>query len=321
MLPRVVRWMGMAAVFVAVAGASAYLTLTFLIGSEDEVIVPDLVGKDVVHILGLLTDLGLNTKVDGAEYSETVPENRVIFQDPPPGETVKVGRDVRIVLSRGPSSVATPALTGLSLEQAGILLEKQGLVRGYTAKVHSRSVEENRIIAQNPAPGDRVARGDRVALLVSLGRAPEHVKMPELSGLDLSDAVLVLEKHRLVPGEIESFPFEGYPENAIVGQDPPSGHRIARGRPVRLVINRSTSPAGAGAGMLSTGVGLVRHSAAAGYLKRHIRVILEAYGTSLRLYDELVEPGEEIWILVPRYNDATVFIYEDGTLILNQHFE
>ena len=34
--------------FLLVAGASAYLTLTFIIKSEDTVIVPDLVGKDVV---------------------------------------------------------------------------------------------------------------------------------------------------------------------------------------------------------------------------------------------------------------------------------
>ncbi len=38
-------------VFLVVAGASAYLTLTFIIKSEDTVIVPDLVGKDVVTAL------------------------------------------------------------------------------------------------------------------------------------------------------------------------------------------------------------------------------------------------------------------------------
>ena len=44
-------------VFLIIAGASAYLTLTFIIKSEDTVIVPDLVGKDVVTALERLTDL------------------------------------------------------------------------------------------------------------------------------------------------------------------------------------------------------------------------------------------------------------------------
>ncbi len=42
---------------------SAYLTLTFIIKSEDKVVVPDIVGKDVVLILEMLSDLGLITMV------------------------------------------------------------------------------------------------------------------------------------------------------------------------------------------------------------------------------------------------------------------
>ena len=55
--------------FILIVGASAYLTLTMIIKSEDTVIVPDLAGKNVVYTLELLTDLGLNTKVEGSEYS------------------------------------------------------------------------------------------------------------------------------------------------------------------------------------------------------------------------------------------------------------
>ena len=69
-------------VFLIIAGASAYLTLTFIIKSEDTVIVPDLVGKDVVTALEQLTDLQLNTKVNGSEYSRQFPKNHVTYQEP-----------------------------------------------------------------------------------------------------------------------------------------------------------------------------------------------------------------------------------------------
>ncbi|MCG2757790.1 MAG: PASTA domain-containing protein, partial [Desulfobacteraceae bacterium] len=68
---------------------SAYLTLTFIIKSENKVVVPDLVGKDVVLILEMLSDLGLNTKIKGSEYSDNVPKNHVIFQEPEPGSEIK----------------------------------------------------------------------------------------------------------------------------------------------------------------------------------------------------------------------------------------
>ena len=59
--------------FILLAGISAYLTLTFLIKGEDTVVVPKLAGKKVVEVLQTLSDLGLNTKVGGSEYHDTVP--------------------------------------------------------------------------------------------------------------------------------------------------------------------------------------------------------------------------------------------------------
>jgi serine/threonine-protein kinase len=67
---------GVAFAFVVVAGISAYLTLTLIIKSEDTVIVPDLEGKDVVYALELLTELELNTKVKGSEYTTDIPNFR-----------------------------------------------------------------------------------------------------------------------------------------------------------------------------------------------------------------------------------------------------
>jgi len=66
MIVKILKIAALCTAFLLVAGASAYLTLTYIIKSEDTVIVPDLVGKDVVSALELLTDLQLNTKVSGS---------------------------------------------------------------------------------------------------------------------------------------------------------------------------------------------------------------------------------------------------------------
>ena len=77
MISRILKLAALFFLFVLIAGTSAYLTLTLIIKSEDTVVVPDLSGKNVVYVLELLTDLGLNTKVKGSEYSADVPENIV----------------------------------------------------------------------------------------------------------------------------------------------------------------------------------------------------------------------------------------------------
>ncbi|UCF94094.1 MAG: PASTA domain-containing protein, partial [Desulfobacterales bacterium] len=94
-MARVIKMTMWGMAFLFTAGASAYITLTLIIKSEDTVIVPDLVGKDVVLALEFLTDLDLNTKVRGSEYSVDMPKNQVIFQDPEPGSEIKKGRDVK----------------------------------------------------------------------------------------------------------------------------------------------------------------------------------------------------------------------------------
>ena len=76
MIPRVLKIAALFFVFIFIVAGSAYLTLTLIIKSEDTVVVPDLIGKDVVYVLELLTDLGLNTKVEGSEYSAEVPKKQ-----------------------------------------------------------------------------------------------------------------------------------------------------------------------------------------------------------------------------------------------------
>jgi beta-lactam-binding protein with PASTA domain len=81
MISRVLKIAILFFVFILVVGASAYLTLTMIIKSEDTVVVPDLAGKNIVYALELLTNLGLNTKIEGSEYSAEMNKKYFIFQE------------------------------------------------------------------------------------------------------------------------------------------------------------------------------------------------------------------------------------------------
>ena len=51
MIVRIIKISALLIALVLVVGISAYLTLTTIIKSEDTVVVPDLVGKDIVNAL------------------------------------------------------------------------------------------------------------------------------------------------------------------------------------------------------------------------------------------------------------------------------
>ena len=309
------------AVFSIVAGVSAYLTLTFIIKSEDSVIVPDLVGKDVVTALELLTDLQLNTKVNGSEYNRQFPKSHVIYQEPEPGSEIKKDRDIRIILSKGPKEIAMPNLTSLSHRQARMILEENDISLGHLTHTYSNRVENDHIIVQVPPAGTMIVRKSPADLMVSLGPRPLAYIMPEIEGMSLEKSLLMVERTNLKIGEIRSRYDKRRPRNIVVDQEPPAGYRVIEGTPVNLVVNReSGKPLGSHLQQSLYG-SLLQYQVKDGFLKKRIRVELESKGSFADIFDDFLKPGGNLWILIPRNRDTTVFIFEDDKLVQTRLYE
>ncbi len=312
---------GLGLVFIFVAGFSAYFTLTLIIKSEDTVIVPSLEGKDVVYALELLTELELNTKVKGSEYTADIPKNYVVFQEPPPGAEIKKGRDVKIILSKGPQTVSMPNLLNLSVQQANIILEEYGICQGELSRTYNKKVEKDHIIAQVPSQGTMISRGGCVDFLISIGLQPQAFKMPDLIGLTLEDALQSIEAVKLVIGEIKSSYYSNKPRNIIVKQAPLSGHRVIAASLVSLSINRESKKTRPSQPYERTAINLFRYRLDNGFLKQHIRVSLNSAGFTNDLFDDYVKAGEEIWLIIPGDSEATLFLYKNDKLIKTQTYD
>lgn len=314
MIGRIIKIAALCVLFIGVAGITSYFTLSFIIKSEDTVIVPDFVGKDVVYVLESLTELGLNTKVKGSEYNADVPKNHIILQEPKAGSEIKKGRDVKIIFSKGPQMIPMPNLAGLSLQQARLFFEEQDLCRGNLATVFDIGTDKDTVIAQSPPSGATVRRGSCVDLLVSEGPRPAAYKMPDLSGLQLEDALLTIERYHLPHGEIKTQIEKGKSKNSVLEQDPPTGYRVIEGDEVNLVINRRKE-----AGTVARGI--FHYRIDNGFLKRHIRVQLNRDGLTSDLFDDFVSPGKDIWLIIPGDQPATLLVYDDDRLVRTEVYD
>ena len=314
---RILKLAALGLAFFAIAGISAYLTLTLIIKSEDTVIVPDLIGKDVVFVLEQLTDLGLNTKVRGSEYSETIPKNHIIFQDPDADSEIKKGRDVKIVLSKGTQSILMPNLVGLPDRQARIILEENGLCPGIASRTFHHQLDQDFITAQMPLSGQMIRRGSCVDMLISMGIRPQAFIMPDFKGLFYEEALLKAELHNLSLGPVEARLVTHQPPNIVVDQKPPTGYRITAGGIVTVVVNR-TSELGEEndiPGFFSKG--LFRYQAEKGFLRIHIHVSIKTATITSELFDNFVDPGKEIWLLVPNIARSRLLLLEDERPVLS----
>ncbi|MBW2264792.1 MAG: PASTA domain-containing protein [Deltaproteobacteria bacterium] len=297
--------------FGIIVAVAAYATLKLIVKSEDVVIVPDLVGKDVVYSLELLTDLGLNTKVSAYEYNADIPKNHVTYQEPGPGAEIKKDRDVRIVVSNGPQTVVVPNLIGIDVHKANIIMEGNGLTKGTISETYNNRSTAGEIIAQALAPGTLVRRGKAIDLLASLGKRPIRFEMPYLKGYSVQDAILLLEHSQLSLGQVSYVEEDNLPKDIIIRHTPLSGFPVASGSLVNLTVNRSHKPI-----TYDKGFRLFSYHIEPGFLRKHIKFRMQAFGFVYDLVDVFAKPGQRLQVLLPYGNQAGFFVYEDDNLVL-----
>jgi len=321
MIAKIAKISALGLAFLMVVGASAYLTLTLIIKSEDAVIVPDLVGKDVVSALEMLTDLELNTKVIGSEYNRKFSKNHVTFQEPEAGSEVKKDRDVRIIISKGAKTILMPNVVALSEQQARMIFEDNDINRGKLTHTYNFTVEKDHVIVQVPQAGTLITRGAEVDILVSSGPRPVKYLMPDLSDHSYDQAALMIENANLTVGNIRSRFDKQKTRNSIIRQEPLAGYSVKVSSPVHLVINRPSGKAAGNRLHRPLYGSLLQHRINIGFLKKRVRVELENAETTTDIFDDYIKPGAEIWVLVPRDHDATVFIFEDDELVRTRMYE
>tara|TARA_Y100000758_G_scaffold247681_1_gene183715 strand:- start:507 stop:920 length:414 start_codon:yes stop_codon:yes gene_type:complete len=108
----------------------------------------------------------------GEEYDEWVVAGRVSRLEPVAGTQVKVGDDVRVVVSLGAPERAIPALVGLTLASAQSRLQVSGfrnvVVVGVPESTDGTSMDltDLVVLSQDPPPARRSSPGVEVTVVV-----------------------------------------------------------------------------------------------------------------------------------------------------------
>ncbi|MFO7965709.1 MAG: PASTA domain-containing protein [Desulfobacterales bacterium] len=320
-MTRIIRYILLFILFSAAVSASAYFTLAHFMKSRDTVLVPALEGKEIVYALELLTEIGLNIKVKGSEFSPDIPKNHIIFQDPSAGSEIKKGRDVRIVLSKGTENIPMPNLTGISLAEAHIIMESNGVKLETISYASSAQNDKGVIIAQVPLPGVVTRRSEGVNLLIGTGPRPAAFQMPDLTGIPLDKAVMAMEHLNLSVGDVVTVYREEQGINTVVGQHPKAGSRITTSDPVELTVNRPREASILPPSALFKGPNLYVYKAENGFLNTRIRLRLNIPGISMDLFDDFIEPARDLWVLVPSNRGAGLFLYENEELVAAEIYD
>jgi beta-lactam-binding protein with PASTA domain len=317
-LSRFVKILLYIVVFMITSGLGTYLGVHLMIRGQNSVIVPDLVGKEVVNALERLTDLGLGTKVKGSRYDPTVPKHHIIAQEPDPGTEIKPGRDVRLLISKGPQTVVYPNAVGLDLPLAAILLEENDLRQGHLSYTYHRERPREEILAQFPGPGGTGLRGAQVDFLVSAGPPPQWLLMADLKGMEFNTAIETMEKYHLTVGAMTRVDIPAVADNLVVDQSPAKGYPVLPGKSIDLTVNRrSRGPIG----VRRQDATLFRYRVPEGFLRQHVRVRIIRTDGACEIFNDFARPGEEIWLMILRDTPTALFLYLEDELAITKTYD
>ncbi len=199
-----------------------------------EVTVPDLRGRPLSEAQAAAADVRLQLVVAGRQYHDRYPRDVVVDQDPPPGQRVREGRWVSVVLSQGAERVVVPDVTRRALAEATLLLEQNKLRLGTVREDFDDQTPRGVVVSQDPAPGSEVTRGAGVNVVVSKG--PELVTVPGLVGLTLEQARDVLHRVGLNLERVGYVARGDLAPGVVVEQSPPAGSRVRRTQGLSLVL-------------------------------------------------------------------------------------
>jgi eukaryotic-like serine/threonine-protein kinase len=197
-------------------------------GPEEEA-VPEVIGLPEDTAVRRLDEARFEVRIL-REYHGTVPQGRVFDQRPDPGFELEVGKEVRVLVSRGKPPVQVPGVTGLAQAEATAILTNAGLGVDPTEEF-SGDVPQGSVISQNPPAEQTVPADSTVTIVVSKG--PRTFPMPDVVEQTESAARTQLDGVGLQVRVVD-LPYSG--GNIVVDTNPNPGETVQTGQLVTIYI-------------------------------------------------------------------------------------
>jgi serine/threonine-protein kinase len=278
--------------------------------------VPDIEDKSLIEARKMASEVGLNLLENKERvFSEELAENYVVTQQPTSGERIKQSRPLNITVSKGPQLIEIPNFVDNSLREALLELDNLSLSSGDIQYIFRLSEAPGTVINQIPAAGAEVEKGSEITLFVSRGERDISVKMPNLTGLQQSEAITLIREKGLNVGQISVESSNRFADGQVISQSVRAGEYLPKGIAVDFMISKgaaSSSTEDFHSNRISINV--------TGSERREVRIIIEDDNGEEQVYQAIHEPGDNIVRDIQSQGNTELRIYFDNQLIKSENF-
>ncbi len=136
--------------------------------------------------------------------------------------------------------MTAPDFTNMTIEeaQAQITLEEWDIrIDEEVEYTISDEIEEGKIVTQDPMPGEFVAKGSKIKVVISIGSSGGDISVPDVVGKDFSVAITKILDKGLTYVVVEEIS-EDVPDGEVIRQLPIAGTKLNRDDIVTLYVSR-----------------------------------------------------------------------------------
>ena len=187
----------------------------------------------------VLYGVGLRLQVQSREYNDTISKDIIISQLPEPGENVKKGRHVFVIVSKGMEIDTVPNIIRMKERIGKNLLVSAGFSNIKVYKAYNEIVEKDHVARTVPVRGTITSRETPVEITVSKGPRPTHAEVPNVIGETLAEAKKRIEENGLFVGKIENKINASSRPGSVISQSISPGTNAPIESSINLVISAS----------------------------------------------------------------------------------
>lgn len=203
----------------------------------DEIIVPNIVGKDQAIAKAEIEELGLKFEVLGKVKDPKFEKDQIVTQSEPENSKVKKGYPIQVTISEGIDLVRVPNILNSELKEAEELIKSAGLNVAQPSYEYSETIPVNKIIRQKPEAFENVEPGTRVEFVISQGTEVKTVIMIKVTGKDINLARSELTALGLIVDTVKYEPNENIGKDIVIWQEYDQGNELETGTAVDLIVS------------------------------------------------------------------------------------
>jgi eukaryotic-like serine/threonine-protein kinase len=208
----------------------------------EAITVPNLKGKSIEEAENILDDLDLDYIVSDCTFVAGANPLSVHSQYPKAMSNVKSDRKIYLtIITQNAPLVKLPDLLGRSVGSAKNQLLSVGLIAGETELIPA--LEENTVLkikfnGNEINPGQVIPKGSKITFVVGDGYGNQTIDVPEVSGLNLEEAEILINGLELSLGTV-IYENSDQPEGTVLRQKPAygEGNKLKIGQSINVWVS------------------------------------------------------------------------------------